>query len=267
MIETFAVEGCTIHFVQHGPPEAPVVVLSHGATLDRESWAQQIPVLAERYRVIAWDMRGHGQSRPAGGEITLERLAEDLRGLLDHLGIDRVALVGLSLGSYASQEFGSRHPERVAALASLDATSVTDTRMSGAMRWAMSVSHIALWLYPYRMLVRATAQGAAVTPEARAYIERTVSRLSKREYIATWAAVQTGLRQEPDYREPFPLLIAAGEKDDIGITRSGAVAWGEARPEAVFHMIPGAGHCANQDNPGYVNAMLLDFLAAHWPAG
>lgn len=262
MIETLEVEGCTLHFTQHGPRDALPVIVSHGATLDHKSWSHQLPVLAAQYHVITWDMRGHGASRPAGTDITLARLAEDLRALLDHLGIEKAALVGLSLGSFASQEFGYCYPERVAALASLDATSLTDTKLTGFMRWAMSISHIILRLYPYPMLVRAT-QRAAITPEARAYIEATVSQLSKAEYMGAWSAVQTGLRREPDYREPFPLLIAVGKKDDIGVTRRSAIEWGRDRPDAEFHVIPEAGHCANQDNPDYVNRMLIDFLAQH----
>lgn len=263
--ETLDVDGCTLHFTQHGALDAPPVVMSHGATLDRESWAHQIPALARSYRVIAWDMRGNGDSRPPGRESTFTRLAEDLRALLDHLGIERAALIGLSLGSFASQEFGYRYPDRVAALASLGATSLTHTRLSGFMRWALSVSHIVLWLYPYRRLIRATARGAALNADVRAYIEASVSRLSKAEYVGVLSAVQTGLRQEPDYREPFPLLIAVGEKDTVGVTRRAAIEWGRDRPEAEFHLIPDAGHCANQDNPGYVNRMLIDFLARHWP--
>lgn len=265
MSETLNVDGCTLRFTQHGPSDAPAVVLSHGATLDRGSWAHQIPVLAKHYRVIAWDMRGHGASRPAGTAITLTRLAKDMRALLDHLGIEKAALIGLSLGSFASQEFGYRYPERVAALASLDATSLTATRLSGFMQWAMSVSHLVLWLYPYGLLVRQTAESSALMPEARAYIETAVSQLSKAEYIDIWSAVQTGLRQEPDYREPFPLLIAVGEKDDVGVTRRSSIEWSRDRPEAEFHLIAAAGHCSNQDNPDYVNRMLIDFLGRHWP--
>lgn len=261
---TITVDGCTIHYHEFGPSSAPAVVLSHGATLDQNSWREQISVLKKRYRVITWDMRGHGASRPANSEITFTRIAEDLRALLDHLAIERAVLVGLSLGSFASQEFGYRYPERVAALASIGATSLTDTRLSGLMRWAMSVSDIILKLYPYGLLVRAT-QRAALTAPARAYIAATLSRMTKSEYLAAWSAVQTSLRAEPDYREPFPLLISVGAKDDIGVTRRSAIEWGRERPEADFHLMPQAGHCANQDNPAYMNSVLLDFLARHWP--
>lgn len=91
---------------------APVVLL-HGFTLDRRMWDPQIPALADRFRVIRYDLRGHGASpRPSGPY----RHADDLADLLDALRLDAVALVGLSLGGGIASSFAATYPDRVRAL-------------------------------------------------------------------------------------------------------------------------------------------------------
>lgn len=266
MNETLMVDGCHLHYQTYGPADAPPVLLTHGATLDGESWAAQIPALSRDYRVICWDLRGHGRSLPLRGDLTLARCAEDMRALLDHLGVERAALVGLSLGSYVSQEFGFRYPQRVTALASIGATSLTGLGLSRFMRWGLRHSDRLMRILPFSLLVRSIVRGTAIRPEVQDYVRRRFTHLDKAQLLAIWSAVQTGIRDIPDYREAFPLLIAAGARDDIGAVRSGARAWHEQRPGSTFRLIDGASHCANQDNPEDTNAMLLDFLAQSHPA-
>lgn len=260
------VDGCSLSYRLTGPSDAPVLVLTHGATLDQDSWLPQAQALCDRYRVLLWDLRGHGASQPLVGKFTMARGAADLIALLDHLGIARAALAGLSMGSYVSQRLLYAHPERVAALASFDATSLTSLAMSPLMRGLLGISDKIMMLYPHRMLVEAIAKGAALDPDVQAYIRRVAGQLDKRAIIDIWSAVQTGLMQDPDYREPVPLMIAVGAKDTIGLTYKGAVQWASERPSARFEVIPDAGHCANQDNPDYVTRILTEFLAEHWPA-
>lgn len=257
-------DGCALHIWSHGRDDAPPVLLSHGATLDHESWAPQIEALAAHYRVLTWDLRGHGLSQPLDGKFTMERGAADIQAILDHFGIETVALVGLSIGSYISQRFVYEHPERVGALVSFDATSLTGFRIGPVMRWLLSISDRLMGLYSEKQLVEAIAKGAAIRPDVQAYIRRVSAPLGKRKIIDIWSAVQTGLTYMPAYQEPVPLMIALGEKDTVGMTAKGAHQWAAQRPTARFEIIPDAGHCANQDNPEHSTRILLDFLGQHW---
>lgn len=260
-----ALDGCTLHVWTHGPDSAPAVVLSHGATLDHESWAPQVEPLARHYRVVTWDMRGQGLSQPLAGKFTFQRGAADLVAVLDHLGIGKAALIGLSMGGFVSQQVAYDRPDRVAALASFDAGSITALRMGPFARFGLAASSWLLRLYPHRRLVEAIARGSAVTPSVQDYIRRTAGRLDKSAIIDIWSAVQTGLRWEPAYRMRQPLLIGVGEHDRVGYTARANREWAALEPEAEFHVIPDAGHCANQDNPAAVTELLLAFLARHWP--
>jgi 3-oxoadipate enol-lactonase len=94
----------------------PPIVLAHGLLMDHEMFAPQLKALSSEYRMITWDARSHGQTETTGDAFTYWDLAEDLRGLLDHLGIARAVIGGMSQGGFVALRFALKHPERVAAL-------------------------------------------------------------------------------------------------------------------------------------------------------
>lgn len=98
-----------------GPPHAPALVLLHGWSVDADlNWFASYGPLADRFRVVALDHRGHGRGiRPPGGRVTLSECADDVVALLDALGIDQAVMVGYSLGGPIAQLVWRRHPERV----------------------------------------------------------------------------------------------------------------------------------------------------------
>src|SRR5260221_14391170 len=81
-----------------GAEAAPAVVLSHSLATKAEVWGYQLPLLSRHFRVILYDVRGHGESEASRDSYSLEELANDVVKLLDHLSIARAALVGISLG-------------------------------------------------------------------------------------------------------------------------------------------------------------------------
>lgn len=104
-----------------GPEDAPAIVLIHGLGLNRQiTWDGLMPELAARYRVLRYDLLGHGQSAIPDGEVTLTALSKQLVKLMDHVQIDRAALVGFSLGGMINRRTALDHPGRVSALAILN---------------------------------------------------------------------------------------------------------------------------------------------------
>ena len=103
-----------------GPAQAPVVVLIHGLGLNRNVWQWHEPALASRYRVLNYDLFGHGESAPPPVTPSLTMFAEQLLGLLDFLGIEQCAIVGFSLGGMINRRFAFDHPQRLRALAILN---------------------------------------------------------------------------------------------------------------------------------------------------
>src|SRR4051795_55675 len=96
-----------------GPEDAPVVVLSNSLGATRAMWDPQVPALAERYRVVTYDTRGHGTSPAPAGPYTLDDLVDDLVALLDRVGAQRAHVVGLSLGGMTGMRLTAREPSRV----------------------------------------------------------------------------------------------------------------------------------------------------------
>ena len=110
---TKTVDGLNLHYETHG--EGCPFVLAHGYCASIQMWKHQIRWLAERYRVIAYDARGHGLSSapPDAGDYSLEQLVDDLKSLLDQLGIEQAYLAGHSMGGATVAGFTARYPHRV----------------------------------------------------------------------------------------------------------------------------------------------------------
>ncbi len=107
-------------YVLSGPEEAPVVVLIHGLGLNRHVWQWHEPTLSARYRVVSYDLFGHGDSAPPPETPSLSLFSAQLYDLLDRLGVDSCAIVGFSLGGMINRRFAHDYPNRVTALAILN---------------------------------------------------------------------------------------------------------------------------------------------------
>jgi 3-oxoadipate enol-lactonase len=102
-----------VHFRVDGPPDAPVVVLSPSLGTELEMWEPQARRLAERHRVISYDLRGHGRSTVPPGPYAMPDLGGDLIELLDRLEVSRASLCGVSIGGMISMWVAAHAPERV----------------------------------------------------------------------------------------------------------------------------------------------------------
>src|SRR5512137_598708 len=87
---------CPVHYWLDGPEGAPMVVFTHGATIDHHEWDATTPLLAENFQVLTWDIRGHGLSRPAC--FAVAEAVSDLIALLDQIGIQQAIFIGHSMG-------------------------------------------------------------------------------------------------------------------------------------------------------------------------
>jgi 3-oxoadipate enol-lactonase len=112
-LSTVLVDGVELNVRVDGPGDAPALVLSNSLGTDLSMWDPQMPALRERFRVVRYDLRGHGASDVALGPITIDRLGHDVVDLLDALGIERAHVCGLSVGGLVSTWLAARRPDRV----------------------------------------------------------------------------------------------------------------------------------------------------------
>jgi 3-oxoadipate enol-lactonase len=258
--------GCHIHYWLAGPLHRPLVVFTHGATMDHCMFEAQVASAAQEYRVLTWDVRGHGESRPIGSNFSIRGVVRDLLALLDQLGYKQATFIGHSMGGYVSQELLFFHPDRVSGLVTIGATCITLNHPK-IIALGMRLSPIILGLYPYDPFKRQAAYGITVTAGVRAYVYEVLSRLTKEEFVTIWSAVMNCLHYEPGYRILHPLIVTHGEHDNLGfgIMKRQAKAWVARDSNSRYVVIPSAGHNANQENPAFFNALLLEFLNQHVP--
>jgi len=113
--------GQRFHYTEWGAPTAPPLVMLHGVTGHARTWDEEAALLASRYRVLALDQRGHGDSDPSpDADYTVATLAADVAAFADALGLARVSLVGLSMGGRVAIGFAGQAPRRVDRLVIVD---------------------------------------------------------------------------------------------------------------------------------------------------
>ena len=112
------VNGVRLHYARAG--QGPPVVLLHGYPETNYAWRHQIPVLAERYTVIAPDLRGYGRSEKPAGGYDKRTMADDVRALVEELGFERIALVGHDRGARVATRFAKDHRDAIDRLVTLD---------------------------------------------------------------------------------------------------------------------------------------------------
>jgi 3-oxoadipate enol-lactonase len=257
-------EGCPLHYWVGGPEGRPLVVFTHGACVDHRSFDRQIPMVAKEYRVMTWDVRGHGLSQPVGQPFTTPLAVEDLLAILDTLGYSKAVLVGHSNGTYISQELVYRYPERVQALVLADGTCITWHR-NAFERWIIRSSSFVMTLLPYETLKTVGLPLFSARKDVQTYTYEAFSLLSKPQFIALWNGIITCLHDEPGYRITQPMLLVHGDHDQTGDIKKIAPKWAAITPNCQYEVVPDASHFAILDNPEYFNKLLLDFLSKWAP--
>ena len=246
-----------------GADDRPVVVLSHSLGQDHTMWDQQADALAASFRVLRYDLRGHGASVVSNEAYQIEGLARDVLALVDALGIDRFAFCGVSISGMIGQWLGAHAPERLTGLV-LAHTSprVADPSAMEARRQAVLEGGMAA--------VADAALGrffspafAATQPAVVAHARRTLLATNPVGYAGACAAVRDMDHRELVGRIAVPTLVIGGDLDvSMPWDDHGAVL-AQAIPGAKVVRLPTA-HLGNLEKPRSFSDALFDFLA---PAG
>jgi pimeloyl-ACP methyl ester carboxylesterase len=252
-------DGCTLHYWLAGPPDRPLVAFTHGAAIDHREWDAACTAVGAEYRLVTWDVRMHGASRPNTALFTIARVTDDLVALLDALGAEQAILVGYSMGGNITQEVIFRYPTRVRAAVLLGCANNVG-KLTTADRIGLGLSGPLFALYPWGLLRRQSADASTDRPEVRKYLYEAFSHMTKDEFVTVLLTLVRSLHEEPVYRILVPFLLTHGAHDKTGNIRRAAPAWAQREPKCEYVVIPDAGHMANMDNPAFFNSLLLRFL-------
>jgi 3-oxoadipate enol-lactonase len=254
--------GCPIHYWIGGDSSRPLVVLLHGATMDHRMFNDQVTVLLPNYRVLVWDAPGHGDSQPSGVDISLALYADDVLAIVASLGVNQFVVIGQSMGGYIAQYLYKQAPQRLLAMVIIGAIPIAKP-YSTLEVLTLKVSAPLLNLWPYENFSQAIAKQIAITEPVQRYALDAIRRVPRDEFRRIWKAVTLVISSEgmPDLKFNLPLLLVHGVQDTTGTIKRDMPLWAKETPRAEFHIIPEAGHNANQDNPDVMNRLMLDFLS------
>ncbi len=251
--------GVLLHYRLAGPEGAPALALVNSLGTDARIWDEVIERLASEYRVLSYDKRGHGLSEAPAADYTLDDHIADLRGLLDHLRIDRLALVGVSIGGLIAQGFTLTHADRVTALVLCDtAQKVADTAFWSARMDAIRQGGLGAivdgimerWFSPRFRSER---------PDDLAGWRNLFLRGDVTGYLGCCATLRDTDLTAVAGGIAAPTLVVVGEHDGstpVDMVRAAAAAIAGAD----FRIIPDAGHIPSIEQPEVLAKMIRNFL-------
>lgn len=227
------------------------ILLTHGFGASTGMWGGQVSAFKERYRLVPWDMRGHGRTAcPEDiSHYSQAQTEDDMAALLDHLEIDQAVIAGHSLGGFMSLAFNVAHPDRVKALV-----------LQGCGPGYRREEPRAAWNERVERRARTLEEGGLAVLGGGAEVGESVQGSAK-----GLAQAARGILSQVDSRVmdslksiSVPTLVICGDEDKPFL--DGSRYMGDRIPGATYVEVPGAGHGVNIEKPDAVNAELERFL-------
>jgi 3-oxoadipate enol-lactonase len=245
-----------VDYLVHGN-KGPWIILSHSLGCTKAMWEPQIEMLEKSFRVITYDTRGHGGSGSAGGQYTLDLLADDALGLLDYLGVEKVHWLGFSMGGMIGQTFALRYPERLASIVLADTTS------------AHTATPVSMWEERIR-IAKTQGMDPLVQPAINRWFTETfrnsspnvvepVASMIRSTSVDGWAgccAAIASIHTTDRLKEiECPAMVIVGEFD-VGTPLSAALEMHNNLKQSVLVLISNAAHMTNIEQPAQFNRAL-----------
>ncbi len=255
------VNGITLAYNDQGSGLS--IIFLHAFPLNRTMWAEQEKAFSSQFRVVTIDLRGHGESDAPLWRYTLDQVADDVIGLLDHLSIRQAVFVGLSMGGYILFALYRKYADRVKGLVLADTRAEEDTAEGKEARFQMAQtayqkgpSAIADIMIP-KLLSPATVQtNPGLVRHVRTMIEGT--------QISGIAGNLMAMAERPDSvtllkHITCPTQIIVGELD-LPTPPANATLMADRIPNTRLAIIPAAAHLSNLEKPDTFNNTVREFI-------
>jgi 3-oxoadipate enol-lactonase len=254
----------TISYTDEGLDKSAVIIFIHGFPFNKSMWEQQVEAFKENCRVIAYDVRGHGDSDAGAVDFSIDLFANDLISLMDALKIDKAMLCGLSMGGYIALNAVENYPDRFDALILSDTTCIADTpeakekriktiesiKKDGVEKFAdESIQN----LFAPESLTGKKKEIAAVTEMIVNTAEESIFKTLRAFYERKETCSKL-----PDIN--IPVLIMVGKEDKI-TPPAAAQMMHEKIEGSVLKIIEHAGHLSNIENPSEFNSQIEELVS------
>jgi 3-oxoadipate enol-lactonase len=253
--------GITINYRVDGPEGAPWLVFSNSLATSTAMWDGQAEAFKDKFRVLRYDQRGHGETEVVSGRYSYDTLLADALGLMDALSIKQAHFAGLSMGGATALGLVERHPYRFDRIIVCDSPCQSTPQSSQQWEERIAIAQkdgiealveptVARWVPP-----EIRNQNPPHVDKIRAMIRATpvegfigcAAALADHDYASAVASVTR------------PVLFLVGEKDPPAPAMQ---ALSQKLPGSRYVALPGAGHISNMDRPAEFNRAIRDFLGA-----
>jgi 3-oxoadipate enol-lactonase len=256
---TVPVNGADIAYRFDGPAQGRVVLLSNSLMSNYDMWDGTVPALADRYRVLRYDTRGHGRSSTPPGPYSIATLADEAAGLLDVLGIASAHVVGLSMGGMVGQQLGARFPGKVLSLALCDTASEMPPRALWEERLAIARSQGVAGLAEGTIKRWFTEPFIRRAPADIEKVRRMILGTGTEGYIACASAVRDMAQTTMLLAIKAPTLVLTGRQDPA-CTVDQATVLHRMIDGSQLLILEDAAHLSNIEQPQAFNAALRAFI-------
>ena len=257
------VNGIETYYETHGKEGAPWLVFSHSLACSVRMWDGEVARQKDRYRILMYDTRGHGQSAAPAGPYTLEALADDLHALLEHLEVSKAHFCGLSMGGMIGQTFALKYPGVFQTMTLADTTSRYPAEAAPMWQERIRIAQTK----GMEPLVQPTLERWFTEPfrkrqpEAVSRVASLIVRTPVNGYAGCCAAIPK-INVTSRLKEiRTPTLVICGN-DDPATPPAMAREIQENIPGAKLALIPQAAHLSNIEQPEAFNRALADFLSS-----
>ena len=247
----------SIHIAYTRKGSGKPLVLVHGYPLDHTIWDEVLPLLENDFDIVTPDLRGFGQSQVVENQYKIEDMAADIAGLLDHLGIEKAAIAGHSMGGYVSLAFASAYPQRVLGLGLVASQAPADPPERKQGRYDAATEIMKNGVGPV-----AESMPAKLSPDKR--VQAYVRGLIAAQQPAGLAGALKAMAERHDSTSAlstfdYPVAIVHGDADElIPIQRAQEIK--AAIPHATLVELSTVGHMPMLENPQATAATLKNLL-------
>jgi pimeloyl-ACP methyl ester carboxylesterase len=252
-----------VAYIDEGKQEGVPLIFIHGFPFNKLMWKNQLEVFKEHTRVLAYDVRGFGNTEPGTIKYSIDQFGRDLFHFMDALRIEKAVVCGLSMGGYVALNAIEQQPERIAGVILADTQCLADSEEAKKKRvdTIAVIQKDGLFEYTQDSVKKLFCESSFTNKkEEIVFIEHTIMQ-TKIETICHVLKALADRREICPFLEmiTIPVLIMVGHHDQI-TTLEVAQKMHERIAGSILHVIDHAGHVSNLENPGSFNLALLRFL-------
>ena len=257
--KTVNVNGVDIAYRFDGPQDGRVLLVANSLMANGSMWDWNVPALADRYRVLRYDKRGHGKSGVAPGPYSIAQLADDAVGLLDVLKIEKVHFMGLSIGGMIGQQLGARYPERILSLSLCNTASEMPPRSLWEDRFQTARSQGLASLVDGTIGRWFTAPFVERAPHDIEKVRQMILATNVEGYIGCGSAVRDMAQSTMLLKIKAPTLVLSGRHDPACTVDQGIVL-NRLIDGSQIVIIEDAAHLSNIEQPARFNQAVREFI-------